>query len=41
MADAMQKHTPHSITGIILRPQTGEILAMASMPITIRTRWPP
>ena len=32
MADAMQKHTPHSITGIILRPQTGEILAMASMP---------
>ena len=32
MADAMQKHMPHSITGIIMRPQTGEILAMASMP---------
>jgi len=32
LADAMQKHTPRSITGIILRPQTGEILAMASLP---------
>jgi cell division protein FtsI/penicillin-binding protein 2 len=32
LADAMQQHTPCSITGIILRPQTGEILAMASLP---------
>ena len=32
LADAMQKHTPRSITGIVLRPQTGEILAMASLP---------
>jgi cell division protein FtsI/penicillin-binding protein 2 len=32
LADAMQKHTPRSITGIIVRPQTGEILAMASLP---------
>jgi len=32
LADAMQKHTPHSITGIILRPHTGEIMAMASFP---------
>ena len=32
LADAMQKHTPRSITGIIVRPSTGEILAMASMP---------
>jgi cell division protein FtsI/penicillin-binding protein 2 len=32
LADAMQKHTPRSITGIIVRPSTGEILAMASFP---------
>jgi cell division protein FtsI/penicillin-binding protein 2 len=32
LADAMQKHTPRSITGIIVRPSTGEILAMASLP---------
>jgi cell division protein FtsI/penicillin-binding protein 2 len=32
LADAMQKHTPVSITGIVLRPSTGEILAMASLP---------
>jgi len=32
MADAMQKHTPKSITGIVMRPRTGEILAMASLP---------
>jgi cell division protein FtsI/penicillin-binding protein 2 len=32
LADAMQKHTPKSITGIVIRPQTGEILAMASLP---------
>ena len=32
LADAMQKHTPRSIAGIIVRPRTGEILAMASLP---------
>ncbi|MGO8766989.1 MAG: peptidoglycan D,D-transpeptidase FtsI family protein [Limisphaerales bacterium] len=32
MAEALQKHTPRSITGIVMRPATGEILAMASMP---------
>jgi cell division protein FtsI/penicillin-binding protein 2 len=32
LADAMQKHTPRGITGIIVRPSTGEILAMASLP---------
>ncbi len=32
LADAMQKHTPKSITGIVLRPATGEILAMATLP---------
>ena len=32
LADAMQKHTPRSITGVVLRPRTGEILAMATLP---------
>jgi cell division protein FtsI/penicillin-binding protein 2 len=32
LADAMQKHTPISITGIVMRPRTGEILAMATLP---------
>jgi cell division protein FtsI/penicillin-binding protein 2 len=32
LADAMQKHTPVSITGIVMRPRTGEILAMATLP---------
>jgi cell division protein FtsI/penicillin-binding protein 2 len=32
LADAMQTHTPKSITGIVMRPRTGEILAMASLP---------
>ncbi|HZT22697.1 MAG TPA: penicillin-binding protein 2 [Verrucomicrobiae bacterium] len=32
LAGAMQKHTPRSITGIVVRPRTGEILAMASLP---------
>ena len=32
LAAALQKHTPRSITGIVMRPQTGEILAMASLP---------
>jgi cell division protein FtsI/penicillin-binding protein 2 len=32
LADAMEKHTPMSITGIAIRPKTGEILAMATLP---------
>ncbi len=32
LADAMQTHTPKGITGIVMRPRTGEILAMASLP---------
>ena len=28
----MVKHTPRSITGIVMRPATGEILAMATLP---------
>ena len=32
LADALQKHTPRSITGVVMRPRTGEILAMASLP---------
>ncbi len=32
LADAMQQHTPKSITGIVMRPRTGEILAMVSLP---------
>jgi cell division protein FtsI/penicillin-binding protein 2 len=32
LADAMQKHTPISISGIITRPRTGEILAMVTLP---------
>ena len=32
LADAMQKHTPLSISGIVMRPSTGEILAMATLP---------
>ena len=32
LADAMQKHAPVSITGVVMRPGTGEILAMASLP---------
>ena len=32
LAEAAQKHTPKSITGIVLRPRTGEILAMVSLP---------
>ncbi len=32
LVDAAQKHTPKSITGIVIRPKTGEILAMASLP---------
>ncbi|HEY1717190.1 MAG TPA: penicillin-binding protein 2 [Verrucomicrobiae bacterium] len=32
MADAMREHAPAGITGIVIRPRTGEILAMASFP---------
>ena len=32
LAEGMQKHSPKSITGIVMRPRTGEILAMASLP---------
>jgi len=32
LADAMQQHTPISITGIVMRPRTGEIRAMATLP---------
>jgi cell division protein FtsI/penicillin-binding protein 2 len=32
LADAMKEHAPASITGIVMRPRTGEILAMASLP---------
>lgn len=32
LAEGMQKHTPLNISGIVVRPQTGEILAMATLP---------
>jgi cell division protein FtsI/penicillin-binding protein 2 len=32
LAEAMEKHTPISAAGIVMRPQTGEILAMATLP---------
>jgi cell division protein FtsI (penicillin-binding protein 3) len=32
LADAMEKHTPVSASGIVIRPRTGEILAMATLP---------
>jgi cell division protein FtsI/penicillin-binding protein 2 len=32
LGDAMQKHTPVSITAIVTRPRTGEILALATLP---------
>jgi cell division protein FtsI/penicillin-binding protein 2 len=32
LADAMQKHTPISASAIMIRPQTGEVLAMATLP---------
>jgi len=32
LADALQKHTPISITAVVTRPRTGEILAMATLP---------
>ncbi|HLX72380.1 MAG TPA: penicillin-binding protein 2 [Verrucomicrobiae bacterium] len=32
LADAMEEHTPISVSGIVVRPRTGEILAMATLP---------
>jgi cell division protein FtsI/penicillin-binding protein 2 len=32
LADAMQKHQPISITGVAVRPRTGEIVALATLP---------
>src|ERR1051326_159230 len=32
LAEAMDKHCPISISGIVVRPHTGEILAMATLP---------
>jgi cell division protein FtsI/penicillin-binding protein 2 len=32
LAEAMEKHTPISISGLAVRPRTGEILAMATLP---------
>ncbi|HZR20196.1 MAG TPA: penicillin-binding protein 2 [Verrucomicrobiae bacterium] len=32
LAEAMEKHSPLSASGIVVRPRTGEVLAMASLP---------
>jgi cell division protein FtsI/penicillin-binding protein 2 len=32
LSAAMQKHTPESITCVVVRPRTGEIVAMANLP---------
>ncbi len=32
LAEAMEKHSPLSISGIVVRPRTGEILALATLP---------
>jgi cell division protein FtsI/penicillin-binding protein 2 len=32
LADALEKHSPTNISGIVIRPATGEILAMATLP---------
>jgi cell division protein FtsI/penicillin-binding protein 2 len=32
LADGMEKNTPLSISGIVVRPRTGEILALATLP---------
>jgi cell division protein FtsI/penicillin-binding protein 2 len=32
LVGAMEKHSPLSVSGIVMRPRTGEILAMASLP---------
>jgi len=32
LAEGMEKHAPISISGIVIRPRTGEVLAMATLP---------
>lgn len=32
LADALRKHTPVSVAGVVVRPRTGDILAMAVLP---------
>ena len=32
LAEGMEKHSPVSISGLVVRPRTGEILAMATLP---------
>ncbi len=32
LAEGMEKHSPISISGLVVRPRTGEILAMATLP---------
>jgi len=32
LAEGLEKHSPTNISGIVIRPRTGEILAMASLP---------
>jgi cell division protein FtsI/penicillin-binding protein 2 len=32
LAEAMEKHSPVSISGLVVRPRTGEILALATLP---------
>lgn len=32
LVEGMEKHTPISITGLVVRPSTGEVLAMATLP---------
>jgi cell division protein FtsI/penicillin-binding protein 2 len=32
LAEAMEKHSPISISGIVIRPRTGEILGLATLP---------
>ena len=32
LAEAMEKHSPISVSGIVVRPRTGEILALATLP---------
>lgn len=32
LVDAMDKHSPISVSGVVMRPATGEILAMATLP---------
>ena len=32
LAEAMEKYTPISVSGIVVRPRTGEILALATLP---------